>query len=123
MPEATPMDYSTTITDSDMRTTPAAEAKLAELQADAGPEIEGIRVFVTGGGCSGMSYGMTYAEEVNEYDSTLIRNGCKIVVDAVALNYLQGCEIDFAGDTFTFRNVFQAVGGSGMCGGCGGSGY
>ncbi len=115
--------YSTTITDREMRLTPAAEAKMAELVADADPDIKGIRVFVSGGGCSGMTYGMTYAEEVNEYDSTLNVNGCRIVVDAVALNYLQGCEIDFADDQFRFKDVFQAVGGSGTCGGCGGGGH
>ncbi len=64
-----------------------------------------------------MAYGMTYAEGISEYDSALAGNGYKIIVDAVALNFLKGCEIDFAQDSFVFNNVFQAVGGSGMCGG------
>lgn len=110
----------TPVADGELRLSPAAEAKMAELLANAESEIAGIRVFVSGGGCGGMAYGMTYAEEVTEYDSALEGDGYKIIVDAVALNYLSGCEIDFAQESFLFNNVFTAVGGSGMCGGCGG---
>jgi len=118
------ISYSSTVTDRDMRLTPAAAGKMAALMTDAGDdEISAIRVFVTGGGCGGMTYGMTYAQEVAGYDSTLEGDGYRIVIDAVALNYLKGCEIDFAQDRFMFKNVFQAVGGSGACGGCGGGGY
>jgi iron-sulfur cluster insertion protein len=124
MSAETSTNYSTAMTDADMRLTPAAAGKMAALMTDADDDdISGIRVFVTGGGCGGMAYGMTYAQEVAGYDSTLEGNGYRIVIDAVALNYLKGCEIDFAQDRFMFRNVFQAVGGSGACGGCGGSGY
>ncbi len=123
MAEATRTVYSPAITSDDMGLTPAAESKLAELFADADPDIEAIRLFVTGGGCGGMAYGMTYAEAITEYDSALAGSGYKLVVDAVALNFLAGCEIDFSEDGFRFRNVFQAVGGSGTCGGCAGGGY
>ncbi len=123
MSEAASMAYSTAVTDADVRLTPAAATKLAELLADAEPGIGAIRVFVAGGGCGGMAYGMTYAETVTDYDSTLKGDSYKLVVDAVALNFLRGCEIDFADDSFVFNNVFQAVGGSGVCGGCGGGGF
>lgn len=106
-----------------LRVTPAAGVKIAELMADVDDEMEGVRVFVTGGGCSGMTYGMTYADAISAYDSTLEGDGYRLVVDAIALNFLKGSEIDFDEDRFMFRNVFQSVGGSGMCGGCGGSGY
>ncbi len=109
----------TPVADGELRLSPAAEVKMAELVANAESGV-GIRVFVSGGGCGGMTYGMTYAEEVTEYDSALEGDGYKIIVDAVALNFLSGCEIDFAQDIFVFNNVFQAVGGSGACGGCGG---
>ena len=112
--------YSTEIAESDVRVTPAARAKFAELLSEAEPGLEVIRVFVTGGGCGGMSYGMTFGEGVTEYDSVLAGDGFKVAIDAVALNYLQGCEIDYSGDAFVFSNVFQSVGGSGACGGCGG---
>ncbi len=110
----------TPVSDGELKLSAAAEVKMAELLANAESEIAGIRVFVSGGGCGGMAYGMTYAEEITEYDSALEGDGYRIIVDAVALNFLSGCEIDFAQDSFLFSNVFQAVGGSGMCGGCGG---
>lgn len=119
MSEAAHSSNVTPIADDELRLSPAAEVKMAELVANAESGI-GIRVFVAGGGCGGMTYGMTYAEEVTEYDNALEGDGYKIIVDAVALNFLSGCEIDFAEDSFVFNNVFQAVGGSGACGGCGG---
>ncbi len=109
-----------------MRVTPAARAKLVELIASSDGEASAIRVFVSGGGCGGMSYGMTYADQVGEHDRVIEGDGFRVVVDAVALNYLQCCEIDFNENSmrpsFVFNNVFQKVGGSGGCGGCGGGG-
>ena len=72
-------------------------------------------VFVHGGGCSGLSYGMTYAEEKLDTDAQLGNEECNILVDPVALGYLQGCEIDYrdgpTGASFIFNNVFKSVGG------------
>jgi iron-sulfur cluster insertion protein len=107
--------------------TPSAQDKLAELLSDAGDEVFGIRVFVAGGGCGGMSYGMTYADQTSDYDHVIEMPGLKVVVDAVALNYLQNAEIDFTADSlnpaFVFRNAYQAPRtGGGGCGGCGGGG-
>jgi iron-sulfur cluster assembly accessory protein len=97
------------------------------LLAAAEDEFDAIRVFVQGGGCGGMGYGMTYADRPTKYDSVLEGDGFTIVVDAVALNYLQGCEIDFVEEgpqgSFVLNNVFESVGGSGVCGGCGGGGF
>ena len=124
MSQAASTAYQTQVTADDIRLTPAAASKLAELLADAEKEVDAIRVFVAGGGCGGMNYGMTYAEGTTHYDSMLAGEGYRLVVDAVALNFLRGCEIDFAHDNFVFSNVFQAVGGSGACGGCaGGRGF
>lgn len=106
--------------------TDAALEKLAELLAGAGDDVQAIRVFVAGGGCSGMGYGMTYADQITEYDQIVAEERCKVVVDAVALNYLAGAEIDFVTDglnpSFVFRNAFQSSQSSegGRCGGCGG---
>lgn len=112
--------YSSEIADSDIHLTPPAREKLAKLMHDADPGLKVVRVFVTGGGCGGMGYGMTFAESTTEYDSVLEGENFTLAVDAVALNYLQGSEIDFADDSFVFGNVFSSVGGSGACGGCGG---
>ncbi len=128
MAAAAAIEYPTRIGDSDIRLTPAAQTKIAEMLASADAEVTGIRVFVSGGGCGGMTYGMTYAEGATDRnDSTIEAPGLKVYVDPVALNYLQGSEIDFRNDgptpSFVFNNVFQAVGGSGTCGGCGGGGF
>jgi iron-sulfur cluster assembly accessory protein len=118
--------YPQQITDEYIRVTDAAREKLGELLSAAEDEVNGIRIFVSGGGCSGMTYGMTYADNANAHDSVLEGEGFKVLVDPIALNYLQGCEIDFARSganaTFVFNNVFKSVGGSGTCGGCGGGG-
>jgi iron-sulfur cluster assembly accessory protein len=108
-----------------MSITDTALEKMGELLGQVEEDVAGIRVFVHGGGCSGLSYGMTYAEEKLETDSQLGNDDCKILVDPIALGYLQGCEIDYregpTGASFIFNNVFQSVGGSGSCGGCGGA--
>lgn len=117
---ASAVAYSTEIAENDVRITPAAKMKLAELGREAEPGLDVIRLFVSGGGCGGMGYGMTFSEGVTGYDGVLEGDGFKLAIDAVALNYLQGSEIDFSGDAFVFSDVFQSVGGSGACGGCGG---
>ena len=121
------VDFQQQIGEEDMRLTATAQVKLAELQSEAEGDIAAIRVFVSGGGCGGMTYGMTYTDRITPYDSVVSGPGFTLAVDTVALNYLRGCEIDFSSDTlnpsFVFNNVFKSVGGSGTCGGCGGGGF
>ena len=120
--------FQTVVNSEMMSITDIAQEKMSELLGQVEEDVAGIRVFVHGGGCSGLSYGMTYAEEMLETDSALGNDECKILVDPVALGYLQGCEIDYregpTGASFIFNNVFQSVGGSGACGGggCGAGG-
>lgn len=122
--------YQTVVSSDMMSITDIALEKMSELLGQVEEDVAGIRVFVHGGGCSGLSYGMTYAEEMLDTDSMLGNDNCKILVDPVALGYLQGCEIDYregpTGASFIFNNVFQSVGGSGACGasasGCGAGG-
>ena len=119
-------EFQTEITTDVMAITGIALEKMGELLGQVEEDVAGIRVFVHGGGCSGLSYGMTYAEEILETDSKLGNDDCAILVDPVALGYLQGCEIDYkdgpTGASFVFNNVFKSVGGSGACGGGGGGG-
>jgi len=114
------------IQESDIQITAAAETKLVELFAGADEGLQAIRVFVSGGGCGGMSYGMTFTEEQSEYDHVMEKEGFNLYVDAVAMNFLRGVEIDFVerptGASFVFNNVFAATGGSGTCGACGAAG-
>ena len=107
-----------------LQITATARTKLAELLAEAGDEASAIRVFVSGGGCGGMAYGMTYADQSTDYDHVIETPELKVVVDAVALNFLHGAEIDFISDgpnpAFVFRNAYQAPKTGG--GGCGSGG-
>lgn len=106
--------------------TPAAQSKLAELLTEAGDEVQAVRVFVSGGGCSGVNYGMTYTDQITAQDHVIDGQGVKIAVDAVAFGYLMGAEIDFVNDSlnpsFVFRNTVDTTKKSGGGGGCGGGG-
>lgn len=118
--------YSHTLTDTDLRVTPPARQQLTKLITDTDGEAAAVRIYVAGGGCSGMTYGMTFAETPLPTDSIMQDNtGLKLVVDPVALSFLSGAEVDYVDDgvniSFIFNNVFQAVGGAGTCGGCGSS--
>jgi iron-sulfur cluster assembly accessory protein len=102
----------------------AAKQLLALTEHEEG--VNGVRIFVSGGGCGGMSYGMTFVDQPNEYDCVLDQDGLKVYVDAVALSYLEGVEVDYqtqgANASFVFKNVFANTGGSGVCGACGAAG-
>lgn len=106
--------------------TAAAKQKFISLLNDADDNILAVRVYVSGGGCSGMQYGMTFADQQTSYDYEMNEENMRLLIDPVALNYMDGAEIDFVDDgvnaTFVFNDVFQSVGGSGSCGGCGSAG-
>ena len=116
--------YQELVGESDIGLTEAARAQLATLceQIDD-DEVEAVRIYVTGGGCAGMTYGMTFTDRRTPWDKVLNEQGFDIYVDAVAFGYLRGVEIDFVtrptGSSFVFNNVFMATGGSGGCTGCG----
>lgn len=116
--------YRENVAEGDISLTPAARRQLTELcgQVDD-DEVEAVRIYVTGGGCSGMTYGMTFTDRRTPWDKVLKEQGFDIYVDAVAFGYLHGVEIDFVtrptGASFVFNNVFAATGGSGACTGCG----
>lgn len=119
--------FSTELTTSDIKISDAAAEKLKELFVDVGDEMEAIRIFVSGGGCSGMTYGMTFSDERTPFDTVLDTGDYKVYVDSVALSYMRGVEIDFVekgmGEaSFVFNNVFAATGGSSSCGSCGSAG-
>ena len=117
------MGHSSVLKQSHIAVTDNAKEKVAALLKEAGNQVEAIRVYVYGGGCSGMKYGMTFAEQKESSDAMMEDGEVKIVIDPVALSFLKGAEIDYADDgvnsSFVFNNVFQSVGGSGSCGGCG----
>ena len=118
------MEYLSTLSEHDVAVSGTAGEQLQRLISGVeDDDIEAIRIYVAGGGCSGMTYGMTFTDRRTDYDRVYEGDGYRIYVDAVALNYLRGVEIDFVtretGSTFVFNNVFQATGGAGTCGACG----
>ena len=122
------MEFSSAMVDNDITLTPAAQGVMSKLFDDVEDEdITAIRLFVTGGGCSGMTYGMTFTGDQFDNDKIYEADGFKVYVDSIAFNYLQGVEIDYAengmnGASFVFNNVFASTGGSGGCSGCSGGG-
>lgn len=85
-----------------------AVSKVSELIAEEGNDNLKLRVYVTGGGCSGFQYGFTFDEEVNEDDTTIVKNGVTVLVDAMSIQYLNGAEVDYkedlSGAQFVIRN-------------------
>lgn len=118
--------YNQTLTDSDIEVTESAQQKLEEIITQSEDEVAGIRIYVGGGGCGGMTYGMTFTDQVSEHDMVLAFDSFKVLVDVVAINYLRGAQIDYIQEVgrerFVFNNVFAETGGSGTCGGCGAAG-
>jgi len=71
----------------------SAITKLQDLLAEENNPAVMLRVFVQGGGCSGMSYGFTFDEEKNEDDFDFVYDSVKVVVDSMSMQYLQGAKI------------------------------
>lgn len=100
--------------------TPAAVAKVRALVEDEGnPDLK-LRVYVTGGGCSGFQYGFAFEEQCAEDDTRIEREGVTMVVDSLSLQYLTGAEVHYEegleGARFLVRNPNAAT----TCG-CGAS--
>jgi len=88
--------------------TEAAANKVAALIAEEGnPDLK-LRVFVTGGGCSGFQYGFTFDEAAADDDTVIEKNGVTVLVDSMSYQYLVGAEIDYkedlSGASFAIRN-------------------
>ena len=104
----------------DLVFTSAAAGRVRELMDDEESEDLKLRVFITGGGCSGFQYGFTFDEDVDEEDSQVLTDGVTLLIDAMSMQYLDGAEIDykddFQGAQFVIRNPNAAT----TCG-CGSS--
>ena len=88
--------------------TDSAANKVKELIDEEGNPALKLRVFVTGGGCSGFQYGFTFDEETAEDDTTMQKNGVTLLVDPMSSQYLVGAEIDYTegleGSQFIIKN-------------------
>jgi len=86
----------------------SAAKKVKELIEEEGnPDLK-LRVFVTGGGCSGFQYGFTFDEVRNEDDSVMEKDGVQLLIDPMSYQYLTGAEIDYTegleGAQFVIKN-------------------
>jgi iron-sulfur cluster insertion protein len=88
--------------------TDAAARKVSELIAGEGNPNLMLRVFVQGGGCSGLQYGFEFDEQVQDGDTCVENQGVKLLIDPMSFQYLGGAEIDFRdnldGAQFVIRN-------------------
>lgn len=85
-----------------------AANKVKELIEEEGNAELKLRVFVSGGGCSGFQYGFTFDEITNEDDTVLNKNGVQLLIDPMSFQYLVGAEIDYTegleGAQFVIKN-------------------
>ncbi|MDD2809254.1 iron-sulfur cluster insertion protein ErpA [Rhodoferax sp.] len=100
--------------------TPAAAAKVAELIVEEGnPDLK-LRLYVTGGGCSGFSYGFAFDDQIAEDDTQTVTAGVALVVDAMSLQYVLGARVDFEDGLEGSRFVIHNPNAQTTCG-CGSS--
>ena len=95
-----------------------AAKRIKEIMSNAGEKTIGVRVGVKSGGCAGMSYVMEYAKEINPTDEIIEDKGVKVFVDAAAVMYLLGTEMDYKKEEFSSSFVFNNPNESERCG-CG----
>jgi iron-sulfur cluster insertion protein len=98
----------------------SAVVRVQDILAEENQPDLKLRVFVQGGGCSGMQYGFTLDQDVGEDDWTLDINGVQLLVDSMSGQYLQGAEIDFKDDAMGASFVITNPNAQTTCG-CGSS--
>ena len=100
--------------------TPAAAAKVAALIADEGNAELKLRVYITGGGCSGFQYGFTFDENLEDGDTQVSNQDVTLLIDPMSIQYLAGAEIDYKSDLEGARFVIRNPNAATTCG-CGSS--
>ena len=97
-----------------------AANKVKQLIEEEGNNELKLRVFVTGGGCSGFQYGFTFEESVNDDDTPMNKNGVTLLIDPMSLQYLTGAEIDYQENAEGAQFVIKNPKATSTCG-CGSS--
>ena len=94
-----------------MKLTDAAAARVREIMSNAGKPVIGLRIGVKNGGCAGMEYTMEWAEDQKPFDEVVEDKGVKVLVDAKAMMFLLGTEMDYQQSVlksgFVFNNPNQ----------------
>ena len=112
-------DMSATMPDPLVFTDSAANKVKALIEEEGNADLK-LRVFVTGGGCSGLQYGFTFDEAVNEDDTVMQKNGVSLLNDPMSYQYLVGAEIDYSEGLEGAQFVIKNPNASSTCG-CGSS--
>ncbi|PPC79836.1 MAG: Fe-S cluster assembly scaffold SufA [Hyphomicrobium sp.] len=100
-----------------MTLTDAASARVSALMAQK-PGVKGLKIGVKKGGCAGMEYTMTWADEIGKFDEVIEDNGAVVLIDAPAMMYLLGTEMDYKTDKLSSQFVFNNPNQKSACG-CG----
>tara|TARA_B100000700_G_scaffold25940_1_gene25015 strand:+ start:1546 stop:1881 length:336 start_codon:yes stop_codon:yes gene_type:complete len=95
-----------------------AANRIKEIMSKADNNTIGVRVGVKSGGCAGMSYMMEYAKEAKKNEEVIEDKGVKVFIDANAVMYLLGTEMDYKTDKFSSQFVFKNPNETERCG-CG----
>ncbi len=95
-----------------------AAQKIKQIMSSAEKNAIGVRVSVKSGGCAGMSYVMEYSKEINPNDEVIEDKGVKVFIDAAAVIYLLGTEMDYKKEEFSSSFVFNNPNETERCG-CG----
>lgn len=111
-------DYRTT--GAPLRFTVAAAHKVRELVAEEGNPKLKLRVYISGGGCSGLQYGFTFDEEQAEDDIAVVREDATLVCDPLSLQYLAGAQVDYTENLSGAQFVISNPNAKTTCG-CGSS--
>jgi iron-sulfur cluster assembly protein len=101
-----------------MRLSDAAAGRIREIVANTSRPIVGVRVGVKNGGCAGMSYTMDYAERIEPHDEVIEDKGVRLLIDAKAVLFLLGTEMDYKVDKLSAQFVFNNPNQTSACG-CG----
>ena len=100
--------------------TEGAALKVKEMISEEGNTRLNLRVYVSGGGCSGFQYGFAFDETINEDDTRIDKHGVTLVVDAMSFQYLVGAEIDYEDGLEGARFLIKNPNAASTCG-CGSS--
>jgi iron-sulfur cluster insertion protein len=105
---------------SPIQLTDRAAAKVRELQQEEENPALMLRVYITGGGCSGFSYGFSFDENRQEDDTVVEKDGVTLLVDAMSIQYLTGSQVDYEQELMGSRFVITNPNATSTCG-CGSS--
>ncbi len=100
--------------------TESAIVKISDLLAEENNPNLKLRTFIQGGGCSGFQYGFTFDEEQNEDDFIIEKNGIKLLIDSMSMQYLTGAVIDYIEDAMGSQFSIKNPNAQSTCG-CGSS--